>query len=181
MVFQIEMDLADEVPEYIIIDDMVELGWSNATALQTYVILQDTKIISRGKINPNLISNRQVKLQIQTKITFKKHLPIKIHFGDEEIESEYKVAITYVGHLCKSGNLCGIVKKFGVRLRDPSLCLTYYPDSLAYIGFQDAQGQIQGPTFKHLLGSSILYSPDGMYPGDNIAYITSMPKPPLLF
>ena len=166
------MDLADEVPEYIVIDDMVELGWSNTTILQTYVILQDNKIISKGKVNPNLLgSKRQVKLQIQTKITLKKHLPIKIHFGNEEIESGYKAVITYVGHLCKSGNLCGIVKKYGVRLRDPSLCLTYYSENLAYIGFQDAQGQIVGPTFKHLLGSSILYSPDGMYPGDNIAYI----------
>ena len=92
------------------------------------------------------------------------------------IINENTIAI-FIGHICKNGQLCGVVKKYGRRLRDP-ICDKICPKSLrngalpAYIGYHHPiTGYPIGPTFHTLIGGSILYSPDKNYPGNNNAYI----------
>ena len=90
--------------------------------------------------------------------------------------NENKIAI-FIGHVCKNGQLCGVVKKYGRRLRDPicdQVCLESLQNGAipAYIGYHDPiTGYPMGSTFHTLIGDSILYSPDGKYPGNSNAYI----------
>ena len=91
-------------------------------------------------------------------------------------KNENEIA-TLIGHVCKNGQLCGVVKKYGKRLRDPicdKVCLESLQNGAipAYIGYHDPiNGYPMGPTFHTLIGDSILYSPDGKYPGNSNAYI----------
>ena len=79
-----------------------------------------------------------------------------------------------ISHVCKNGQLCGLVKKYGIRQRDP-ICdkvVIQEREPPAYVAYHDPiTGNPIGPTFISLIGGSILYSPDGKYPGKNIAYI----------
>ena len=87
------------------------------------------------------------------------------------ITSETQPLSIIHSYLCKNGKLCGIVKKLGRRLRQP-ICQNYALGQLSYFAYHDPKtGNIQGPSYNFLLGDSILYSPDGKYPGNKIAYI----------
>lgn len=79
------------------------------------------------------------------------------------------------GHICKNGQLCGLVTKYGQRLRDTQVgeaqC-TATLQNLAYLGFHDPKsGQPEGPIYKGLLGGSIMYSENLDFSGSNVAYI----------
>ena len=86
------------------------------------------------------------------------------------------LTLTLTGHLCKNGHLCGLVTKYGQRLRDPEVgaeehC-NYMANKLTYLGFHDPQsGEPKGPIYKVLLGESIMYSESKKFSGQNIAYM----------
>ena len=81
----------------------------------------------------------------------------------------------FKSHVCKNGQLCGLVKKYGRRLRDPicdKICLESLESLPSYVAYHDPlTGNPVGPTFYSLIGESISYSPNGVYPGKNNAYI----------
>ena len=95
------------------------------------------------------------------------------HVGSESINSN--IISIFISNVCENGQLCGLVKKYGRRLRDPicdKICLESLERSPAYVAYHDPlTGNPIGPTFHTLIGESILYSPNGLYPGQNNAYI----------
>jgi hypothetical protein len=80
-----------------------------------------------------------------------------------------RISLMIEGHLCKNGNLCGLVRKFGQFLRAPDLpCRDVFHDKLSYVGFLDPQtGEPTGSSYRLLVGGSILYSEDAQ----TVAYI----------
>ena len=60
--------------------------------------------------------------------------------------------------------------KYGQRMRDP-LCDTLEP-GLSYVGYHDPiSGVPVGPTFTLLIGGSLIYNPQGKFPGDIFFYV----------
>ena len=87
---------------------------------------------------------------------------------DEEGDS---VLLTIIGHLCQDGKMCGLIKKFGLRLRVP-LCEDSFPNELSSVEFIDPITlENVGPSFRRLIGRSILYSWDSKNLGRRTAYI----------
>ena len=85
---------------------------------------------------------------------------------DEQID----VLASFESHICQNGRLCGHVLKYGQRMRDP-LCDTLEP-GLSYVGYHDPiSGVPVGPTFILLIGGSLIYNPQGKFPGDILFFM----------
>ena len=83
------------------------------------------------------------------------------------------LSIVVEGYICKTGRLCGYIRKYGVRSRDNSDYISNEVNlnKLVYFGYHEAlTGKSIGPIYKMLYGGSVLLSEQGKFSG-HLKYI----------
>ena len=80
------------------------------------------------------------------------------NIGKNLKESPEVPLLIIISHLCKNGQFCGLIKKFGLRLRDP-ICETHLEQGLSFIGYINPKTlKYEGSTIKTLVGRSLIYT-----------------------
>ena len=110
---------------------------------------------------------------------FQPHLPslIKViaHYPNATLKAivneKHEITFGISSYICQDGKLCGLVKKYGRMLRDPTICHKVQEEPLSLIALFDEKGNQQGPTFHFLIGDSIIYNPTGHFPTTSAAYL----------
>ena len=115
------------------------------------------------KMKAYLVFQPHIKSIIEVKSIVTKKV---MKFGVEGITEN---TITFKGFICKHGQLCGLVKRFGQILRDYSFCKDI-AQKLAYVGFHNSEGNLVGPSIDVLIGNSLIYNLNSGFPSEKAAY-----------